>query len=391
MLAAPLAGLAAVAAALFAIALLYGFTLLAEWLARVLPNPRILGVHVNIGGVVKSAATHALHGVESLLDAAAGPLYNAIMGPIYTVNNLFVRIGTALANAYVTADWIVTKYVPREIGAVRRWAWDRVAYTRALVASAATAAHKYSLYVWHEADVFTRAMAAEAHTYALHIWHEADAYAAKLFGAAEAYTASEVAKVRAMVNTATGAATSTGAKVLDAAKSFTVSETAKISASVAATAKGIEADIDKAASAALTGAVGVITTDIEHVAATTVDDLGDAIGAVVGVAATDFPDIMAWVKSIPLTKALDVAGVTTMSIATAGALTRYLEECGMPNCRNLGKFGNELSNLGSLIGAAEMIAFLVAAIRNPDSVAREIHDIGYTMASGVSRAFTELL
>lgn len=130
--------------------------------------------------------------------------------------------------------------------------------------------------------------------------------------------------------------------------------------SIAATLGGISAtDIDQAISGALAG----IYTDVDA-----------AIDGAITAAGTGDIDIVAGLRAIPRVIPLDIAGLATLAGATTLALTRYLSECGIPNCNNLSQYGKDLQNLLGLVGDASFVALLVELIHHPSEAAQTVHD-----------------
>ncbi len=111
----------------------------------------------------------------------------------------------------------------------------------------------------------------------------------------------------------------------------------------------------------------------------------------VGVAATDFPDITAWLKGISTTAATDIAGVTALSVATAGTLARYLERCGMPNCRNLSKIGRDLQDLFALIEGGSFLALIAYMISDPEGAAREAQSVLGPVVDDIGNGIRDLI
>lgn len=140
---------------------------------------------------------------------------------------------------------------------------------------------------------------------------------------------------------------------------------------------------------ALAGVAGVITTDIDNAISGAISgiwaDVDTATQAAIGVIGTDLPDIAAGLKAIPRAIPADIAGVSALTGATAWALSRYLEECGIPNCRNLSAVGRDLQDLFAIVGDASFLTFLLALIRDPGNAAATIDDaFGDAVSTGIS-------
>ena len=132
---------------------------------------------------------------------------------------------------------------------------------------------------------------------------------------------------------------------------------------------------DAVALSTATAAVGALTTDVGKVAHAEWVAITDDVKALEGVIASDLPDIGALVRAIPRAVPLDIAGTIGGTLALERVLTRYLIDCGIPNCRNLGGLGRELADLLKLVEGAGFLAFLVAMVTDPDGTSREVNDV----------------
>lgn len=146
--------------------------------------------------------------------------------------------------------------------------------------------------------------------------------------------------------------------------------------SAAALVGVIATDIDQA----ITGAAGVIATDIDA-----------TITQVQGILGTGDAAIGDALRGIDLTKVTDLAGVVSLAGATALTLTRYLRDCGIPNCDSLGQFGKDLSGLGAVVADGSLIALLVEMIHNPSQGAAIYQQTFGGIVDGAVTAARELL
>lgn len=380
-----------VVAALVALLLLYGSQQLATLLGRMLPRINLGFYHFDLGGVVRAGAAAALHAVEAVLDAAAGPIVAVILAPAYVVNHLFDLTRAALIEAATTADWVVDTYVPRVAGGIRSLMSAVQVNLQNLIAATAAQVRSYAaglvddlrtLLSAVETNLANAITAGDAAVVAL--MSRVQVNLANLIGAG---VAGARAYALALVTDLHGVLSRVQVDLTDRIAAATDSAATDLAHAVTT----VERDIVTAADAATAGAVGIISTDIEHAAATVWADLDAAVTGAAGVAAGDFPDVMAWIKSIPLTAVTDIAGVTALSTATAGALTRYLEECGMPNCRNLSKIGRDLQGLFDLLEGGAFLALLAAMIADPKGMAAEVNNVLGPVADGIANGARDLL
>lgn len=129
---------------------------------------------------------------------------------------------------------------------------------------------------------------------------------------------------------------------------------------------------------AINGVVGISATDIDNAItgalAGIYTDVDGAITDVVGVLGADDPDILAAVKAIPLAVPTDLAGLAALAGTSTLALTRYLRDCGIPNCQNLSQYGKDLQALLGMVSDASFLAFLVELVEHPGQANTVVQD-----------------
>lgn len=364
--------IAALVIGLMVLLIVYAVTYLGQLLGQV------LGQIPLIGGWIQSHFDSSVEDMRRWADSAWGYLTHGIAYFSNAArNNVKTMIAQAIhlgGEAYTTAYWLVHTEIPHiasgvvgsavagvrsEIGVVSGVVsahWDR------LVVDLAHVAARFDAVISDYKNRIGRAAAdAAAATAAVDSRLTADL----------GNIAHQFDHVYDTITAGVAAAEADAARV---AKSLFGTAEADAARALATVEAGIESDISAVAHSIAGVAAGVIATDIEHGVEAITGDLTDAVAGAITAAEGGFADVTDWVKQIPFTQALDLAGVTAMSIATAGALTRYLEQCGEPNCRNLSKFGRDLKDLESLLGSADLLQFLIDLIRNPSGFARSLFD-----------------
>jgi hypothetical protein len=361
---------AALAAAIVALLTLYATGALARAMASFLPNWHIPGLG-HLRDAVISGISHALGWIGNFMDDTVHALAYFLNAIVTVPLRLFNGMLSGIEAAATVTSWTVRTFVPRELGSLRRWTSAGLAaahayvvsWIRALqhsIAAVAAAAHAYTAAWVHNLQATISAGLAVAHTYTATWVGRLQRTAAADLAAAEAYA-------RATAATISGTLAHDIASV-DGRLSATA---ASLSATVATDVVQLEGKIAAAASSATAAALGVISTDIEHVIARELADITGAIGAAEGVAAGDFADVLDWIRGIDISKITDIAGVTALTIGITGALTRYLEKCGMPNCRNLSRFGRDLQALFRFVDDAALLALFIDLAVRPEAAARE--------------------
>jgi hypothetical protein len=374
MVAIPIAGLLAIVAALIALLVLYGAKVLTHFIAQLLPSWHLFGFG-NLRNVVQGAADGALNAVAGWFDARIEPLANFLMSPVHAATALYERIVQAIAATRATVEWIVQTYVPREFKRVAQISAGTVASLQAYARKWAHAASADATKLYYRTKAETAALIAATRAYALSaakaVEHDADA----LYYRTRSEWQAGVAAARAAASASIGVATRALNASIARAAAVAHAETVAVAGTLQSAEADLSAAIRAAESAAVAGAIGIIDTDIAHVGQAVAAGVTDAVDAAVGAAAGEFGDILDWVRAIPREAVTDIAGVTAISTAVAGALARYLERCGLPNCRNLSKVGRDLQSLFTLVEDGVLLAALVEMIADPEGAARELRSI----------------
>lgn len=384
------AGVAVIIAALAALLVQLGAKPLGKLIVGIIPNFHIPGF-TNL----RDEAQHILNGIINdilgWLDSWIGPLEAIVVAPVSYFVHLFSAITNGIYELYQTADWVVTTLVPREIGSLERtvaadltraedFAKALVSGIGATIAADLTKAEHYAGDLFHTAETDISGAVRTAENYAkAGLTALAGTVAADL-AHAESYA---LATATGLFRTAETDILGLGSKV--------AAEVGQLGSALAQDVTELGAKIVQAESVAISTTLGVIATDIDKIVKPITIELDDAISGVIDIAATDFPDILQWIKGIDLTKVTDIAGVTALSVAVAGALTRYLEKCGLPNCRNLSSLGRDLEALLSLVGDASFLALIVELARNPNSGAHLVMDVFGPIANGAMSTARDLI
>lgn len=164
-----------------------------------------------------------------------------------------------------------------------------------------------------------------------------------------------------------------------------------VRADIAVDFASLESYADTAARMAAAAAIGVLTTDIDTAVASVWPDVVAGATAVEGVIGLDLPDILAGLKGIDLTKPLDVAGTIAASLAISVPILKYMEQCGIPNCKNLSQYGRDLQALLGLVEDVSFIGMFVELAHNPSQGAADIRAVFDPIASATTSLGKELL
>lgn len=364
--------LAGIAIALIALIVLYGFAYLVRALAHVLPVINLGVYHVDLPALVQALADAALKVIEAGFDAVLRPVGQFLLAPIEVFFNIIHALYSGIASLVVTAEWVITSFIPRElshlgaelvadiddvIGLVK----TKFAQVLTIVARDLAAAEAYALArVDALAQLVSRDLTA--------VERAVDAVTVDLAKT----VAADVAKAEAAATALVSALGRTVAADLVKAEQFATASVTTLGKVLASDVAGLSTRIESAVETTAAATIGIISTDIDQAAKASEAALAGGISGVIDIAAGGFGDITQWLGQIDLTKSLDIAGVTTIAVATAGALTKYLEDCGIPNCRNLSQFGRDLAALLGFAEDAAFLAFLIALASDPQGTADDV-------------------
>lgn len=101
-------------------------------------------------------------------------------------------------------------------------------------------------------------------------------------------------------------------------------------------------------------------------------DIEASVHALDGVLGADLPDIGAAVRAIGRDVPVGLLGSIAATSGISLTMLRYLKDCGVPNCRNLGKFGHDLQTLFGAVGDGALLSFLLAAVTDPGGAAEAV-------------------
>ena len=326
MVAVPL--LALVVVALVALAIIYGAKLFTRLLQQLFDRIPVPGMKT-VGRFIVGLADTAVAGIEAVLSASVSPAIALVTaGPR--------AIGVLLDDMVKVAD---TLY------------WQVVHTAGAILAQLKAVGHYLADRIDTVAYQLGSLIAADAHYLANRIDTVA-AEARALTVATGHYVMTVLAGELARV---------------DAALSYLAGRIDTVYGAAVTAARGYAIEAEHAA-------IATVDTTAAAVAGTVWPDITADADALAGQLATDLPDLRALVDAIPRVRPLDLAGALAGVGALEAVMTRYLRDCGVPNCRNLGKFGHDLQALFGLVEDGALFALLAALITDPGDTVRPLHD-----------------
>lgn len=356
-------GLAAAVIALMCLLLLLAAAYLGRALAHLVDGIPLVGGH--LGNALRSAGDAIASWASSAWDSVVAPLALVITYPISTVQGIVSDIRAAIATSIEAERWIVNQYSPTAIAHSIDAVAASVATVNDRISRAEDILHNQMAgdlaAAEHYADTAVHAVN-DRISNAEDILHGQIAAAA---ATAEHYADAVIGTVNDRISGAENILHGQMAADLAAAEHYADAIGHTAAAALAGTAADLAGKITTAEHTAVSTALGAIATDIEHGAATAAAAVDGAVAGAIDAAAGDFTDIVAGLRSIDWADVTDAAGAVAATGAIAATLGRYLEQCGMPNCRNLSQLGRDLHTLLGVVEGAGLLGALVELVTDP--------------------------
>ena len=358
----------AILAGLLALLIIQGYKPLANFIGQLVPSWHIPGLG-NLRDVVIAGIDGALAATMGVLDAAVGDVWKVIGYPVTFVASFIDGFNTAFSK--VVARFALTE------------AW-----------AAAQLAHAYAALKADIGDVLRTAEADISHAYDALKADIGDVLrtAEGLVSALRAYLLAELAHAYAALKADIADAIATAEHLADALRVYLLAQLAAAVTALRAEIATVDAFAhaaytatlgkiadalrtaehyaDAAAHAAETAAVATVETAVTDITTAVWPDVVAGIEGAIDAAGDGFTDIVDALRDIDLAKVADLAGVAALTGTMSLALTRYLRECGMPNCRNLSGLGRDLQALFGMVEDAAFLALCADMVHDPAGAAR---------------------
>jgi hypothetical protein len=380
----------AVVAALLALAFLLAWNQWGQVIVKTLDvNLPVVG-NV-IGGLVADGLEAAYLVTAQWLDAILDPVVNFLIGPIAAVENAVGAIGYTLdqtANAVAT---IVAVKLPNNFtGAVNAVISEANSISATLSNTIYQNYQDLSSVVSQIGADVQQGLAA------------ADTYTDEAIGRLEPLVSQALADGESITDLAAAAAATAVAGLTSQLQGLIDAGVSTASSYADSLFHTAESDISTGfndvkgfAEGLLAGAIGITATDITNSLRQGLSgiytDIESSGADVITVAAGTDIDIIDAIKAIPKAIPTDIAGLATLAGVTTLALTRYLEDCGIPNCQNLSQYGKDLQSLLGLVADANFLSFLVELVEHPGDAATTIDDTFGSAISDTVSGFRELV
>lgn len=382
-------GLAAVAAAILAVIVIFAITVFAKAIAGLIPSdiPILSTLHrlILVIADVGSAA------VQWVMADVVRPFINVITGPIVGFIRLLAALqhfASSMASSWV---WLIQTAIPRLITKLEAFA-RAVAHTAEVYA--VSLVHHLATAVLHDIDLAKNYAKALVHGLAAAVLH--DIALARAYALFLTHTlAADVTKDLGIIYHDAVAISRAG----DAALGRALHNLEGTVAGITATSIGlVDAGVARAikvaegyAADAAANAIHVVDVEAAAALAPAFPGIIDDIDKLIGVIGTDLPDIGAAARAIPRTIPGDLVGALSFAGALSIPMIRFMEQCGVPNCRNLSQYGRELRDLLGALEDGSLIAFLAMLCTDPQGAADVVTNDLAPIIDGAVGAARDLL
>lgn len=364
----------AILAALMGALVYYGAEALVRFIADPIGRSGIPGSGT-LANIIRTGVVLAQASVYTLVNAGAGIVHAFIVDPLIAIHYAIDEAVSFVEELAKSTAWISTVKIPALISEVKIDLFAAEVGLAARITATYNTLHHYTYWaytsaktyahaVWVKANDYSRALYNDtikhvraqitaANAYAFHVWAEANAHSDRLYHEATAYA-----------DSAAAAATTYAHSLYKAA----VADTTRDVAAAEAQAKAYTAT-------ALAATAGAITDGLVKPVEAVWGEVADATTGAITAAEGGLAGVTAGLRSIAGVNVGDLAGVGALAGATALTLTRFLRDCGVPNCRNLSGIGRDLQSLFAFAEDGALIALLAAMITDPAGTATEVEDV----------------
>jgi hypothetical protein len=310
--------------------------------------------------------------------------------PVVAGTKLLSALLGGIANARGMFQYLYSTYLP---GLLRTAEGYALAEARAVEATLTRDVQALTTSIAHALQTAEAYAVREVQALGATVAGDVKALEASVAGAiktAEAYAAREVAGIETKVAALTSGLAATIAADVSADLSSVFAKVTALSTEIANLSASLPGEITASVGQAVSALAGYVDVEASRAVAGVWDDIGTAVDGAIGVAGdadTDITDALKeFAKAVPTDLVGVLAGVGTLTLA----MTRYLEDCGIPNCRNLSGLGRDLQALLGLVDDAAFIGLIVAMVTDPGAAAGDVTDALGGIASDTINAAQSL-
>lgn len=378
-----LPALAAVVIGLLLLLLVYAVEGLARLLSGIFPDIGIPGIG-NIRSIVSGAVHSVIDGVAVSLQAVKDVVDGFILAPVIAAANWFQEIQLSIRDVVAALERLYGGIIVPGLMAVERYATGILHSLTAVISQSLAVALDYAKAVGISAIQTAESLVNNATAYVEHVISNVYNTLVGYIGDVERYI---LAGVDAIYRQLAGDLVALEQTVSSDVSALAAQSVALFDQSIT-TAEHLASEAvtvaETYASAAVASAIQAVDVDVTTILSKAWAEIDDTVTGLEGVIATDLPDIGALVRAIP-SEAAGVVGALAGVTAISATALKFMEECGIPNCKNLGGYGWALKDLLGLVGSAALLAFIIEAIDSPDTAARDTVNVAGGIVDGTVR------
>jgi hypothetical protein len=354
--------------------IIWGALQIGKFIANIIPSWHIpfLG---NLRDVAMAGINIALHAVQGWLSSAVAPLGKVFAYPVIALGNMINVIKSTFDSVWSNLYAVLHVHLPYVLQVAKNFAYRE--YVNSI-----TYAHSLYVTAVHTAERWVHAAEATAYrNFVFSITYAHNLYVTAVQTAERWVHAAEATAYRNFVSSITYAhdlytiAVHDAERWVNAARAEAIHGIARAEATAAAGITAARAYALTVAGIARRDAITAVNTTVAVTDAAVWPKLRDEVAALEGVIATDLPALGSLVKAIPRAVPRDLAESIAASAAVDIAITRFLRDCGVPNCKGIGGLARELPKLLEVVEGAAFLGFIAAMIEAPEATARETTDI----------------
>lgn len=320
----------------------------------------------------------------------AGPFVHMLAGPVHAIDrigHITLTLAQGTYNAFDRAKGFTVLQVRAEAGQRERAYRDAVRYAQDIGRGAVAQAKAM---VTGEARVRGRQVGDAVNRANLQA-AQGRALSHQLVGAEAAVRGKQIGDAvnRADLQAAQGRALSRGLVAAEAATRNT--QDIRVLADAQRYASDIGRGAVAQAQAMDTAQAATITRDVtQPTRATWRQSVTDLAGAAATFGAGQ-AGITALIKDVPTAAPETIAQAAAGNGAILRVLTKTMDDCVAPTCRNTGQFGRDLHDLLGLAEGAAFLAFLEEMVRDPEGLAGKVWDVAGPIVDGTSSTLSRVL
>ena len=379
-------GLAAVAAALVALLIIFALVSFMQAMAHIVPVDWPIIGHT-LRNMFLAVAAVGSAAAQWLMCDIIRPIINIVMNPIVNFIKMLDSLEHFARSMAGSWGWLLDVQLPRLLAVAEGYAAHLVGAARTY---ALALVHNLAAAIVRDITAVRAYAAGLVHHWVLELEHAiglARAYALALVHHYVLALEHDIAAVESHVIAYARAGDQALGRTIHAVEGEVATITATtvklISSGVANAIKVSEAYT----AAEVSRAIHLVDVDAVAKAATVFDGAIVDVGHLIDTIGTDLPDIGASLRSIATDVPGDLAAALTMTGALSIPMLRFMRECGVPNCRNLSQFGRELRDLLGALEDGALIAFLAMLCTDPQAATRfVVDDIGGIIDGAVGAA-----